>query len=65
MSQPRKHKTVYYTEGQTMAVLVTREGRKRSWQVLGSTSAEALLQWCRANAAALVYMPKVEDPARN
>ncbi len=62
MSQPQKrtpahNKTVFYTEGQTTAVLVERSGNRRHQQLLGVTTAEALLGWCRANAAALLYLP--------
>jgi hypothetical protein len=69
MSQPQKripahNKTVFYTEGQTTAVLVERLGGRRRQQLLGVTTAEALLTWCRANAAALLYLP-TPDPEAN
>ncbi len=63
MSQPQKRfeahdKTVFYTEGQTLAVLVERnaQGRRRR-RVLRVATAEGLLAWCRDHAAALLYLP--------
>lgn len=55
-------KTVFYTEGQTAGILVTLRGRRRQAQSISMATAEAALAYCRANAAALLYLP---DPTRN
>jgi hypothetical protein len=73
MSQPRKkrampqdifncRKTVFYTEGQAAGILVTLRGRRRQAQPISMPTAEAALAYCRANAAALLYLP---NPMRN
>lgn len=55
-------KTVFYTEGQASGILVTLTGRSRRAQPISMATAEAALAYCRANAAALLYLP---NPARN
>ncbi|MBN8246235.1 MAG: hypothetical protein J0L84_02185 [Verrucomicrobia bacterium] len=54
--------TVFYTEGQASGILVTNRGGRRRQQILRLATAEAALAYCRANAAALLYLP---NPARN
>lgn len=53
---------MFYTEGDPAAILVTnRKGRRRE-QAIRMDTAEAALAYCRAHAAALLYLP---NPHRN
>jgi len=60
---PFKHQlTVFYTEGQAAGILVINRRGRRRLQALSLPTAEAALDYCRANAAALLYLP---NPVRN
>ena len=50
-------KTMFYTEGNPLAALVTNRAGKRSKSEMQFTTAEAALSWCRQNLTTLVYMP--------
>ncbi len=65
MSQPLNtiHATMFYTEGQTTAVLVDRGGRRGRRRRFAT--AEAALGWCRAHATAFVWLPTGPDPTAN
>lgn len=64
---PDHHTTMIYTDGATMAVLLTRRGKRMSERPMPIASAEAALAWCRLHAACLCVMPATPsvDPARN
>jgi len=68
MSQPENNKssrwtkavhakTIFYTEGNPIALLVTNRAGRRKASTQPFASAEAALAWCRGNAAILVYCP--------
>ena len=64
MSQP--HTTMFYVDGQTTAVLVTRDGTQMTSRPLsGIASAEAALAWCRAQSVPLLWMPAAPNPEKN
>lgn len=48
-------RTVFYIEGQSSALLMTRRGRGYRERVLQIASAEAALAWCQQHGAGLVY----------
>jgi hypothetical protein len=52
---PVTTKTMFYTEGSTIALIVTNRGDKRTKMHVAMLSAEAALAWCKANASNLVY----------
>lgn len=54
--------TLFFTEGQSVGILVENRGGRRRSQTLSLATAEAALAYCRANAAALLYLP---NPDRN
>jgi hypothetical protein len=63
MSQPQSGsdpaqfagKTMFYTEGNPAAMLVTNTAGRYSKRAMTFPTAEAALGWCRSNAATLVY----------
>jgi hypothetical protein len=68
MSQPQinpdlfgQSQTMFYTEGQTIAVLVTRKGEKFEQSHPRFASAGRALAWCRINRAGFIYMPSAPN----
>ncbi|MCW5560067.1 MAG: hypothetical protein KIT22_19800, partial [Verrucomicrobiae bacterium] len=60
---PFKHRvTLFFTEGQSVGILVTNHRGRRQAQAISMATAEAALAYCRAHAAALLYLP---NPNRN
>ena len=57
-------KIVFLTEG-SKPVLVTNNGGRRRQRQLRGVSAADVLQWCRDNAAALLYLPSAPAVAQN
>ena len=60
MSQPHHKLTMFYTEGNQQAMLVTRTPRGRSVRTARHATAEAALQWCRSHRAMFVYTPALD-----
>jgi hypothetical protein len=56
-------KTMFYSEGNPAATLVTNRAGRRSVKSFEFPQAEAALAWCRAHGAMLIYLPP--DPSRN
>ena len=56
-------KTMFYNEGNPVAILVTSRSGRMKQSTLDFPTAEAALAWCRQNGAALYYMPV--NPAAN
>jgi hypothetical protein len=50
-------KTMFYTEGNSAASLVTNKAGRHQARTMKFTTAEAALGWCRKNATMLVYFP--------
>jgi hypothetical protein len=50
-------KTMFYTEGNPAAVLVTDTAGRMKKANMEFATAEAALGWCRQNGANLFYMP--------
>ena len=50
-------KTMFYTEGNAAASLVTNKAGRHSARTMKFQTAEAALGWCRKNATMLVYIP--------
>ncbi|MCW5559728.1 MAG: hypothetical protein KIT22_18075, partial [Verrucomicrobiae bacterium] len=62
-TDPFKHRlTLLYTEGQAVGILIENRRGRRQAQAISMATAEAALAYCRANAAALLYLP---NPNRN
>lgn len=61
MSQPQISQTMFYIEGQTTAVLVTRRGNKQRSSHPRFMTAVGALIWCRKHRAGFVYMPSVPN----
>ncbi|HEY4417586.1 MAG TPA: hypothetical protein VGO57_17985 [Verrucomicrobiae bacterium] len=67
MSQPQidpnlfgqNSQTMFYTEGQKTAVLVTRKGKSFEKTHPRFTTANLALMWCRKKRAGFIYMPAV------
>lgn len=65
MSQPQispdlfgqNSQTMFYTEGQTIAVLVTRKGEKMEHSHPRFLTAHLALTWCQTNRAGFIYVP--------
>jgi hypothetical protein len=59
MSQPKdqQHATMFYSEGQTTAVLVERHRAGRRVSPREFASAGAALDWCQANRVCFVWLP--------
>lgn len=54
---PGQTKTMFYSEGNPEALLVTETAGKHSQQPMTFVTAEAALVWCRQNCSNLFYMP--------
>jgi hypothetical protein len=68
MSQPQintdlfsQSQTMFYTEGQTTAVLVTRNGEALQHTHHHFPTAHRAFAWCRKHRAGFVYMPTVPN----
>lgn len=65
MSQPQispdlfgqNSQTMFYQEGQTTAVLVTRKGEEMKQSHPRFLTAHMALTWCQVNRAGFVYVP--------
>lgn len=66
MSQPHQKLTMFYTEGNSIAVLVTSTGKEghsgteRTKKNVRHASPGAALEWCREHSASFIYSPNVE-----
>lgn len=60
MDKPHHKLTVYYTEGNQTAALITTTGQRRRVRNVRHASAEAALKWCRAHRAMFVYTPAMD-----
>jgi len=67
MSKPQPKLTMFYTESNPVAVLVSTSGGKRKLKNVRFTEPEEALAWCREHRAAFVYTPVGFDanPASN
>lgn len=66
MGTPQKsHTTMFYTAGQTTAVLVTRSDQGMRSQPRRFRSPEAALGWCRLNGVMFVWLPSAAQPEGN
>jgi hypothetical protein len=67
MKQPQNYastsKTMFYTEGNSAASLVTNKAGRHQARTMKFLTAEAALGWCRKHTAMLVYLPL--NPAHN
>ncbi|HTB85981.1 MAG TPA: hypothetical protein VK742_20215 [Candidatus Sulfotelmatobacter sp.] len=53
----RQTKTMFYNEGNPVAMLIVEKGGKHRERTMKFGTAEAALGWCRNNGANLYYMP--------
>ena len=64
MGQPLQASlTMFYTEGNPIALVVENRKGNRIEKELTLDTAEAALAWCKKHGAMLVYLPF--DPTRN
>ena len=67
MSQPQnlnlydQSQTMFYTEGETNAVLVTRKGEHFEQSKPPVATALRAFAWCRKHRAGFVYMPAIPN----
>lgn len=61
MSLPQNSQTMFYIEGQTNAVLVTRRGNKQRASQRRFMTAVGALIWCRKHRAGFVYQPAIPN----
>jgi hypothetical protein len=61
MSQPQNIQTMFYIEGETTAVLVTRQGKKMTETHPRFKTPGLALAWCRKNRAGFIYQPAVSN----
>jgi hypothetical protein len=61
MSQPQIAQNMFYIEGQTTAVLVTRTGRKMTQTHPPFATPILALEWCIKNRAGFTYVPAVPN----
>lgn len=54
---PGQPKTMFYTEGNPAAMLVTNRSGRQTVKVMKFATAEAVLAWCRSNGSMMVYCP--------
>ena len=55
MPQPQS-KTIYYVEGNPVALLITNKLGRMAESKMRFATAELALAWCRKNLATLVYL---------
>lgn len=73
MSKPQPKLTMFYTESNPVAVLVTTTGGDRKLKNVRHTDPQEALAWCREHQAAFIYTPigfdadgqSGSDPASN
>jgi hypothetical protein len=63
MSRPNK--TVFFTEGGTMAVQQSADAEEAFEPIPSLATPEASLAWCRKHGIPFVYIPSAPDPADN
>jgi len=49
--------TLFYNEGNSFALLITKKCGKRGQSIMAFQKAEAALDWCRNHGATFVYLP--------
>ena len=52
-----KAKVMFYTEGNPIALLVSRKAGRQAAGAKPVKSALAALTWCKANGVVLIYLP--------
>jgi hypothetical protein len=58
-----QEKTLFYSEGSHIALLITHESSEMKGDPLPMQTAEAALAWCKTNNARFIYLP--HHPAHN
>jgi len=61
MSQPQISQTMFYIEGRTLAVLVTKKGAHRTESHPQFATPGRALAWCRKHRATFVYQPSIPN----
>jgi hypothetical protein len=61
MIPPQNSQNMFYIEGQTIAVLVTRKGKKMVETHPRFATPGRALSWCVKNRAGFVYVPAVPN----
>jgi hypothetical protein len=52
-----KHRSMYFTEGNPLALIVTETCKGFCRSHTAFESAQAALQWCRLNNCSMIYLP--------